>query len=464
MSSSAATNAVRIVEVEPFFSLETPAGEFSFGAATAGALTLAHVRVRVADNTDREADGWGAIFLSHPWAFPTNEVDATAKDALMRATVVALGERLVAKGETGHPLDHFLGLEPELGQITRDVAAEEGINVPIPPLCTLVCLSPIDAAVHDAYGRLHDISAFDALGPDHVRWDLSRMLGEAFTGTYLTEFLRNEPVARVPVWHTVGGTDPLTAAEADDEHIRPLSEWIEQDGLFAFKIKLKGQDLAWDIARLINVHDLAGRLTGDPHCIRLFGDLNEQGPSLDYVFALIDGVRERSPGAWAALEALEQPDRRDMGDDAMPMGAVAAQIPIALDEGLTSLASIDRAVELGWSAVCLKTCKTQSLMLLALAKATGLGLGVTMQDLTNPGIALLHSVAFAARLPVTMPIETNQRQYYPASSGPEATIYPEVFTVQGGHVRASSLTAAGLGYDIGQIDRDIFRDGRGRRA
>jgi L-alanine-DL-glutamate epimerase-like enolase superfamily enzyme len=192
--------------------------------------------------------------------------------------------------------------------------------------------------------------------------------------------------------------------------------------------------------------------------IRLFGDLNEQGPSLDYVLALIDGVRERSPEAFDALEALEQPDRRDMTADAMPLGEVARQVPIALDEGLISLASIDRAVELGWNAICLKTCKTQSLMLLALAKASGLGLGVTVQDLTNPGIALLQSVAFAARLPVTMPIETNQRQYYPVTSAPEAVVYPEVFAVRAGHIQASAITGPGLGYNLGQIDREIFRD------
>jgi L-alanine-DL-glutamate epimerase-like enolase superfamily enzyme len=452
-------NAVRIVGVTPFFSLETPAGEFSFGAATAGALTLAHVRVRVADASGREADGWGAIFLSHPWAFPTAEVDPVAKDALMRAIIVALGERLVTKGEMGHPLDHFLAIEPELEEIARDIAAEQGIPVPVPPLCTLVCLSPIDAALHDAYGRLHGVNAFDALGPEHVGWDLSRALGNSFAGQYLPAFLRPAPVESLPIWHTVGGTDPLTLEEADEAHIRPLSEWIEQDGVFAFKVKLKGKNLAWDIARLVDVYTMASRANANPEKVRLFGDLNEQGPSLEYVMALIDGVRERSPAAFAALEALEQPDRRDMAIDAMPLGEAARQVPIALDEGLTSLASIDRAVELGWNAVCLKMCKTQSLMLLALAKASGLGLGVTVQDLTNPGIALLHSVAFAARLPATMPIETNQRQYYPATSMPEAAVYPEVFEVQNGHVRADSLTGPGLGYDIRMIPRGIFQEG-----
>ena len=48
-------------------------------------------------------------------------------------------------------------------------------------------------------------------------------------------------------------------------------------------------------------------------------------------------------------------------------------------------------------------------MLLALAKSHGLDLRVSVQDLTNPGIALLQSAGLAARLPVTRPIETNAR-------------------------------------------------------
>src|SRR5690606_14558135 len=185
-----------------------------FGAATAGALTFAHVRVRVADADGREADGWGAIFLSHPWAFPTPDVAPEAKDALMRGIIETLGEEFVADGSMGHPLDHFLAIEPRLGDVASRVAAQQGIDVPVPPMCALVSLSPIDAASHDAYGKLHGINAFDALGPDHVGWDLSRVLGDRFASKYLPDYLRQEPVETIPVWHTVGATDPLRPEDA----------------------------------------------------------------------------------------------------------------------------------------------------------------------------------------------------------------------------------------------------------
>jgi L-alanine-DL-glutamate epimerase-like enolase superfamily enzyme len=449
-------NAVRIVEVEPTFTVEQPGAEFAFGASTAGALTLAHVHVRVADASGREADGWGAIFLSHPWAFPGTGPGA-AKDALMRGIIEALGTHLVARDETGHPLDHFLSIEPELGAIAGDVATAHGIAVDVPPLCTLVCLSPIDAAIHDAYGRLHGVNAFDALGPGYVGWDLSRVLGDDFAGRYLSDVIRGRPVDAVPVSHTVGPTDPLTPEDAVAESAPALTEWIARDGVFSFKVKLKGKDLDWDASRLIDVYRLASRTPGAAGPVRIFGDLNEQGPSMAYILALIDGVRTRSPEAFAALDALEQPAPRDLGEGAVFFGDAAARVPIVLDEGLTSLAMIDRAVALGWNGIALKTCKTQSLMLLAIAKARGLGLQISVQDLTNPGIALLQSVALASRLPEIVPMETNQRQYSPRTSVPEAAVYPEVFSVRQGRIPAHELTGPGLGYDVGRIDRDVFR-------
>ena len=194
-STSPNSRHVRIVEVEPIFSVELPAGVFSFGASTAGDLTLAHVRVRVEDRQGRSANGWGAIFLSHPWAFPGTDPDGQRKNDLMKALVTAYGSRLAGGEVWGHPLDHFLAIQPELGPIAATVAAERGIAAAIPALFSLVSLSPLDAAIHDAYGNLHGVSSYDALGADDLSWDLSRVLGDEFTGRYPGDEVRSTPAA-----------------------------------------------------------------------------------------------------------------------------------------------------------------------------------------------------------------------------------------------------------------------------
>ena len=301
---------IQIVEVEPFFSVERPAGTFSFGAASAGDLTLAHVRVRVQDRRGGTAEGWGAIFLSHPWAFPGPEPDGATKNNLMQALMTAYGERLTGS-PWGHPLDHFLAIEPELGQIAARVAAERDLAVDIPALAHLVSLSPIDAAIHDAYGNLHGVSIYDTLGPNDLDWDLSHVLGPKFAGRFPGDVPRPSPVARVPISHTVGATDPLTDAGAGTRTIAPLEKWIRRDGVCSFKVKLKGQDLAWDIDRLIGVHGIA-RAVAPEREPRIFADLNEQAPSVDYVLALLDGIAGRDAAVLAALDALEQPLSRNL--------------------------------------------------------------------------------------------------------------------------------------------------------
>ena len=133
--------------------------------------------------------------------------------------------------------------------------------------------------------------------------------------------------------------------------------------------------------------------------------------------------------------------------------------PVMVDESLTGLADMDLALELGWSGVALKTCKCQSMALLVAARAQADGIPYTIQDLTNPGLALLQSVGLAARLKPLMGVEANSRQYFPATSAPEREVHPDIFTLQEGMARTHSLRGPGLGYQIERINRLIFRGG-----
>ena len=56
------------------------------------------------------------------------------------------------------------------------------------------------------------------------------------------------------MYHSVGASDPLTAAEVKkpirDGLPETLEEWIPYSGVTAIKIKLNGDDLAWDVDRV----------------------------------------------------------------------------------------------------------------------------------------------------------------------------------------------------------------------
>ena len=59
----------------------------------------------------------------------------------------------------GHPIDISHILEIEFLKIAEEVSVEMDLSVPVPKLCSVVTTSPIDAAIHDGYGKENGINA-----------------------------------------------------------------------------------------------------------------------------------------------------------------------------------------------------------------------------------------------------------------------------------------------------------------
>jgi L-alanine-DL-glutamate epimerase-like enolase superfamily enzyme len=452
---------IRVLEVEPFFPVERAREPLKFGASVMDEVTFCHVRVRVENRRGQIADGWGAIFLSDYWAFPTPRIEHSLRDQAMRRVTQEVCKRFGAYREFGHPIDIFWELEPELGRINSAVCSEMNLLEPMPFLGALVCASPVDAAIHDAFGIANGISSYAGYGPDFVSHDLSAYLGPAFRGRYLSEFIRSEFARTVPIFHLVGGLDKLRAAEASasaprDGRPNSLEEWIARDGVYCLKVKLRGTDLDWDLFRLISVYHIAREIRGQSE-LHLSADTNEQCESPAYVVELLRRLREQEPSAYDVLLYLEQPTERDLRAHRFDMRELAALKPVIVDESLTGLADMELALELGWSGVALKTCKCHSMELLIAAQCHARGIPYTIQDLTNPGLALLHSVGLGARLHPLMGVEANSRQYYPDTSAPERAVHPDIVEVKNGRVSTATLRGPGLGYQVDRIDRPLLR-------
>ncbi len=137
------------------------------------------------------------------------------------------------------------------------------------------------------------------------------------------------------------------------------------------------------------------------------------------------------------------------------MRALAALKPVIIDESLMTLEDFALAMELGWSGIALKACKCQSAALVFAAKAERLGIPYTVQDLTNPGIALLQSVGLAAHLRTLKGVEANSRQFFPSASTPEARVHPGVFKLREGCIDTTTIGGPGLGYRWPEIDRSF---------
>ena len=69
--------------------------------------------------------------------------------------------------------------------------------------------------------------------------------------------------------------------------------------------------------------------------------------------------------------------------------------------------------------MALKTCKTQTGAILSLCWAREHGMTLMVQDLTNPMLAQIPHLQFAAHAGTIMGVETNAMQFYPAASAAE---------------------------------------------
>src|SRR5262249_48085298 len=151
-------------------------------------------------------------------------------------------------------------------QAAAKVTRRRRLAEPIPPLCTLVVASPFDAALHDAFGKVHGLNCYHTYGRDFLEHDLGHYLGEEFAGEQLSDYLATEPQPRMPLYHLVGALDPLEAQDVTkpvgDGLPETLAEWIDYNGLTHLKIKLNGDDPDWDVERIVRVDRVCEEVQG----------------------------------------------------------------------------------------------------------------------------------------------------------------------------------------------------------
>ena len=445
---------IRILELEPSFTDEQLRTPLKFGTGVVEAVTALTVRAKVETRGGALAEGWGHILLSDVWGFPSAVLSHEQRDEAMRL----VGERFCAfiadRAEFGHPVDLFLQAKPDLIRIAGEVGEELQLEEPMPVLGALVCGSPADAALHDAFGMANGVCTYEAYGPEFMEHDLSAHLGEEFSGRHIADYVEQGYAPTLAIFHLVGGMDKLVAGEItaddpDDGLPVSLDQWIERDGLICFKVKLTGTDIAWDVARTAAVAEVIRETKerlGQAAEFWLSTDSNEMNESPDSVVEYLERLREASPLAYDALLYVEQPTERELGAHRFDMRAVAALKPVVADEGVTDVEKLRLAIELGWSGVGLKTCKGHSSALLYVALMREKGLIYTVQDLTNPGLSLIHSVGLAARISPLRGVEYNSRQYLPWSCPEVRALHMTLFTVRDGMIHTGSMAGRGLGY------------------
>lgn len=430
-----------------------------FGAQVMNSVTCARVAVEVETRTGKRAVGWGETPLSVVWGWPS-AADLEARQSAMIRLAAACCREIVNVGEFGHPLE--LGDAFRHGVLDRLARAcdDPMIAEPIPELAALICSSPLDLAIHDAFGVALGRDTYACYGSEYLTRDLASFYGgeggQVFRGRFPAEFLEAAPPTQLPAWHLVGGLDPLTADdlagdEPRDGHPVTLEQWIEQDGLTSLKVKLRGTDLEWDVDRMLRVGDL-----GIARGVRRFcADFNCTVHDPAYVLSALDAVAKARPELTARLLYVEQPFPYDLHAYPIDVHSVARRTPLFLDESAHDWRCVEDGRRLGWNGVALKTCKTQTGALLSLAWAKAHGMALMVQDLTNPMLAVIPHLRLAAHAGTIAGVETNGMQYYPEASAAEAAVHPGAYCRRRGGVDLRTFTGPGFGLRVDEIRRPL---------
>jgi len=433
-----------------------------FGSEALTSVTCARVAMTVADADGRTVTGWGETPLSVQWLWPS-KLGYQQRETALIDFCKRLTTTLGACEAIGHPIEIIDDvIRHQLHPLAESFDAASDVGEPLPHLAALVCLSPFDIALHDAFGKLHGVDIYKTYHRDWLSRDLASYFGKPeadehdFAGESFESYLETDPPKSLPAWHLVGGLDPLsrddlTGDEPDDGYPVLLGDWIDTDGLTSLKIKLRGNDAAWDYERIVRV----GRIALEKKCQRLCVDFNCTVTDPRYVVEILDRLAAEEPKVHELILYVEQPFPYDLEKHRIDVRPVSQRKMLLMDESAHDWTFVKLGRSLGWSGVALKTCKTQTGALLSLCWARAHNMPLMVQDLTNPMLAMIPHVRLAAAAGTIAGVETNACQFYPEASAAEAAVHPGLYRRRDGAVDLSTLSGPGFGYRLDEIDRPL---------
>lgn len=311
----------------------------------------------------------------------------------------------------------------DLWRETYEVQKVWAVERKLPPLLWGFGVSLIERAMIDAFCRATKTTFAIAV----QRNDLGLRVGEIYPelSGAPDEYLPWPPLAQITLRHTVGLSDPLTAADVPaDERVtdglpQTLEEAIRAGGLTHFKIKLGG-DVDKDLARLRALAELLAREA--PGC-RFTLDGNENYKAVEPFQALWEQLRADAAIA-RFLEGLifvEQPLHRDVALAAGTTKQLLAwkeRPPIIIDESEGEIGTLATALAGGYAGTSHKNCKgvikgVANACLIAHRRTVepARALHLSGEDLTNVGVALLQDLAVVATLGIPH-AERNGHHYF----------------------------------------------------
>lgn len=352
--------AYRIRRIE-LYVRETPPGRMAFSLGKKGSVDvrkgrispLGHVRMIVADSKGNETFGCAADRLSVRWLDkrPGRSLDLKRRELV--SLIEQARELYLAEGmEFETPF--------ELWQRCHSKIMRMGAKARQESLSSSFASALFERAVVDACCRLQDLPVFIAAKLGRLGFKPAAIHPEV-KGFSWEDALPRYPRAEFSIRHTVGGLDPISRDDLpEDKRVNDglpetLEEYIKEDGIRYFKVKVSGNVDA-DLKRMAIVWDVVSQSL-EP-VITL--DANEAYQNLDDFAKFVARFEAEQVGCFQHVEYIEQPLPRRLTLDpktTKQIRAIAEAKPLLIDEADGELDSYRRALGIGYLGTSHKNCK-----------------------------------------------------------------------------------------------------------
>jgi hypothetical protein len=366
---------------------------FRFGIATVNALKHVIVRVELEIDGARQV-GFAADHLVPKW-FTKNPQSSISDD---EAEMMAVIEAACGLAQQFDPAPTVFDLWKDLYHSQQSWSRG---RVNCPPLLWNFGVTFIERAAVDAFCRATHQTFADAIRRDALGLRLGDIHPELASAA-VREFLPAKPLRSITIRHTVGLSDPLTAAPSDDGLPLSLTDCVATYGLTHFKIKLAG-NVEQDVQRVGDVATVVPRA-------RVFTlDGNENYRDVDSLKRFWSRVDRES------VLFLEQPLHRDVAlsdETARELQRWTDRPPMIIDESDDSFDSSARALGAGYSGVSYKSCKGVFKGIANFCLMKRRNALISAEDLSTIGpVSLLQDLAVIATLGIPH-AERNGHHYF----------------------------------------------------
>ncbi|MDA3811312.1 MAG: mandelate racemase/muconate lactonizing enzyme family protein [Spirochaetaceae bacterium] len=420
----------------------------SFGKQSITVLDRLRICIHMVFSNDvsQTVVGWGEVPLNYPWFWP--DMPEGDPNTILETIINELLNIWIQKGSIEHPLiTGYDVLKHDLPELGRKLTEQLGFEVP--ELSIEVINSAFDLALYDAYGKLNNRPVYSLFDKDCLPVPIDSFFSDcpevasSLKNVNITTLLNSPVPSRLKVWHMVGINDSIEK--------KKLESWLNSGGIKRIKIKLSGDNLDWDLQRLIEI----GRRIEEFDIEAVSIDYNGPASECWWLIDFLDKIERKDMKLYRLIQYIEQPLKPGILGDLNQINKLTERKPLIVDEGAGSWQKLHQYYNAGWSGIALKICKSQTSSLLMAILSRISGKLCTVMDLTNPSLAQIAHVQLAAFLSDRRELESNSMQFCPEASIFEQKIHKGVFTRKDGFLDLNSIQGPGYGYRIDEIARPL---------